>query len=87
MTVYYAFSDGQVAGWISCRWDLDEGDLSTVGGHVDDVTEPQFRRQGVRSAFLAHACDRYGEIGINCFIITAVEQKERLARYWINLLG
>lgn len=72
VTVYYAFVDGQVAGRISCRWELDKGDLSMVGGHVGYVTSPQFRRQGVMFSLLTYACDRYRERGIDRLFITAL---------------
>lgn len=74
VTVYYAFIGKDIAGRISCRWDLDKGDLATIGGHIGYVTAPSYRRQGVMSKLLAYACDRYRERGLDRLFITALER-------------
>ncbi|MGT2667167.1 GNAT family N-acetyltransferase [Streptococcus rifensis] len=72
-TNYYAFKDGQMAGRIGCRWQLEKGDLATVGGHIGYVTAPNFRQKGVMTALLAFALERYRERGITAVLITADE--------------
>lgn len=71
-TNYYAFIGDEIAGRIGCRWELEKGDLATVGGHIGYVTSPKFRRQGVMSSLLRYALDRYKERGINRVFITAL---------------
>ncbi|MGT2894809.1 GNAT family N-acetyltransferase [Streptococcus entericus] len=71
-TNYYAFIDNEIAGRIGCRWELDKGDLATVGGHIGYVTSPKFRQQGVMRTLLRYALDRYEERGINRIFITAL---------------
>lgn len=72
-TVYYAFVDGEIAGRISCRWELEKGNLAEVGGHVGYVTAPTFRRKGIMKALLAFAMERYRERGMDRLFITALE--------------
>ncbi|MEY8461845.1 GNAT family N-acetyltransferase [Streptococcus merionis] len=76
-TNYYAFKDGQIAGRVGCRWELDKGDLAMVGGHIGYVTSPAFRRQGIMTELLAFALERYRERGILEVLITA--NKDNLA--------
>lgn len=71
-TNYYAFIGDEIAGRIGCRWELDKGDLATVGGHIGYVTSPKFRRQGVMTALLRYALDRYEERRISRVFITAL---------------
>ncbi|MET3557218.1 putative acetyltransferase [Streptococcus rupicaprae] len=71
-TNYYAFIGDEIAGRIGCRWELDKGDLATVGGHIGYVTSPKFRQQGVMRTLLRYALDRYEERGINRVFITAL---------------
>lgn len=76
-TNYYAFVDGEIAGRIGCRWELEKGDLATVGGHVGYVTSPKFRQKGIMTALLQFALERYAERGIQSVLITA--DKENIA--------
>ena len=71
VTSYYAFIDGEIAGKISCRWELEKGDLARAGGHIGYVTSPVFRRQGVMTDLLQFALERYREQGILSVLITA----------------
>ena len=71
VTTYYCFKDGVIAGKISCRWELDKGDLARAGGHIGYVTSPQFRRQGVMTGMLHFAFDRFRARGIHSLLITA----------------
>lgn len=71
-TNYYAFIDGDIAGRIGCRWELEKGDLATVGGHIGYVTSPKYRQQGVMTTLLRYALDRYRERGIDRVFITAL---------------
>ncbi|MFC3927928.1 GNAT family N-acetyltransferase [Streptococcus caprae] len=74
VTTYFAFLDGEMVGKVSCRWELDKGDLATVGGHIGYVTSPKFRRRGVMKEMLDFAFDRYRERGITRIFITALEE-------------
>lgn len=73
VTSYFAFVDGQVAGKISCRWELGKGNLAEIGGHIGYATSPRFRRQGIMKGLLYFAFDRYLERGIDKIFITALE--------------
>lgn len=44
MTTYYAFVNEKIAARISCRWQLEKGNLATIGGHIGYQTLPEFRR-------------------------------------------
>lgn len=74
VTSYYAFIDGQVAGKISCRWELEKGNLAQIGGHIGYVTSPAFRQKGVMKKLLEFAFERYRERGINRIFITALAE-------------
>ena len=73
MTTYYAFLNGKIAARISCRWQLEKGNLATIGGHIGYQTAPAFRRQGIMTKLLSFALERYAERGINPVFITARE--------------
>ncbi|WP_204983582.1 GNAT family N-acetyltransferase, partial [Streptococcus equinus] len=70
---YYAFVDGSIAARIACRWQLEKGNLSTVGGHIGYQTAPKFRRQGIMTKLLNFALEEYGKRGISPVLITARE--------------
>lgn len=70
-TTYYAFEDGEILGKISCRWEIEKGDLLRAGGHIGYVTSPKHRRQGVVTKLLAFALQEYNQRGIDRVLITA----------------
>lgn len=72
VTTYFAFLDGEIVGKISCRWELDKGDLATVGGHIGYVTVPTYRRRGVAKQLLDVAFAEYKSRGIRRVFITAL---------------
>lgn len=72
-TQYFAFIDGAIAGRISCRWQLEKGNLATIGGHIGYATSPAFRRRGVASHLLTFAIKEYEKRGIRSILITARE--------------
>ncbi|MBY5034017.1 GNAT family N-acetyltransferase [Streptococcus gallolyticus] len=74
VTTYFAFLDGQIAGKISCRWELEKGNLAGIGGHIGYVTAPRFRRQGVMKDMLTFAFQEYLKRGIEQIFITALEK-------------
>lgn len=73
VTTYYTFVDGSIAARIACRWQLEKGNLSTVGGHTGYQTSPKFRRQGIMTKPLNFALEEYGKRGISPVLITARE--------------
>ena len=73
MTTYYAFVNGKIAARISCRWQLEKGNLATIGGHIGYQTLPEFRRQGIMTRLLSFALEQYAKRGINPVLITARE--------------
>ncbi|HEL0462825.1 TPA: GNAT family N-acetyltransferase [Streptococcus equi subsp. zooepidemicus] len=70
-TNYYYFLDGQLVARIGCRWQLEKGDLATVGGHIGYVTRTDYRGQGIMTALLAFALEQYQKRGIKRVLITA----------------
>ncbi|MFN8649474.1 GNAT family N-acetyltransferase [Streptococcus sp.] len=52
VTSYYAFIDGEIAGKIGRRWELEKGELARAGGHIGYVTSPAFREQGIMTDLL-----------------------------------
>ena len=73
MTTYYAFLNGKIAAIISCRWQLEKGNLATIGGHIGYQTSPEFRRQGIMTRLLSFALEQYAKRGINPVLITVRE--------------
>ena len=89
MTTYYAFLNGKIAALISCRWQLEKGNLETIGGHIGYQTSPEFRRQGIMTRLLNFALEQYAKRDINPVLITAredniavVEPLKKLAVFW-----
>ena len=89
MTTYYAFLNGKIAALISCRWQLEKGNLATIGGHIGYQTSPEFRRQGIMTRLLSFALEQYAKRGINPVLITAREDNiasrrtiEKAGRYF-----
>ena len=89
MTTYYAFLNGKIAALISCRWQLEKGNLATIGGHIGYQTSPEFRRQGIMTRLLNFALEQYAKRDINPVLITAredniavVEPLKKLAVFW-----
>ena len=73
MTTYYAFLNGRIAALISCRWQLEKGNLATIGGHIGYQTSPEFRRQGIMIRLLSFVLEQYAKRGINPVLIIACE--------------
>lgn len=71
-TTYYYFKDGEIAAKLSCRWQLEKGELARVGGHIGYATSPIFRRQGIMQELLTFAFERFREKGIQSVLITAL---------------
>ena len=71
---YFAFTEnGQIAGQIDCRWQIEKGILLEWGGHIGYGTAPSFRGHGVASQMLAFALEKYRERGITRVMISAHE--------------
>lgn len=73
MTTYYAFLNGKIAAFIFCRWQLEKGNLATIGRHIGYQTSPKFRRQGIMTRLLSFVLEKYAKRGINPVLITARE--------------
>lgn len=73
VTTYYAFVKNEIAARIACRWQLEKGNLATVGGHIGYQTAPNFRRQGIMTKLLNFALEQYAKRGISPVLITARE--------------
>lgn len=63
MTTYYAFLNGKIAAFIFCRWQLEKGNLATIGGHIGYQTSPEFRRQGIMTRLLSFVLEKYAKRG------------------------
>lgn len=74
VTTYYAFDQGDILGKISCRWELDKGDLASVGGHIGYVTSPKYRQKGLMTALVTFALSKYRERGVTSILVTANKQ-------------
>lgn len=74
MTIYYAFMDGEIAGQIHCRWQVEKGNLSSIGGYIGYMTAPSYRGQGVMTALLSFALRQYRSRGFSQVLITADER-------------
>lgn len=71
-TNFYYFLDGVLVARIGCRWELDKGDLRSVGGHIGYVTRPEYRGRGIMSDLLTFSLAEYQKRDINLVLITAL---------------
>jgi predicted acetyltransferase len=70
---YWVFAGDEMAGEVHVRHFV-RGTLWRVGGHVGYSVQPKFRRQGVASAMLRHACSRLRELGEVDALITCWDE-------------
>lgn len=70
---YWVFVGDEMAGEVHVRHAV-RGTLWRVGGHVGYSVQPKFRRQGVATAMLRHACDRLRELGEADALITCWDE-------------
>lgn len=73
VTSYYYFRNQEILAKISCRWELEKGNLSKIGGHIGYATLASYRRQGIVTKLLFFAFERYKERHIYDIFITALE--------------
>lgn len=71
-THFYYFLDEVLVARIGCRWELDKGDLRTIGGHIGYVTRPDYRGRGIMSDLLTFALAEYRKRHISPVLITAL---------------
>ena len=77
---YWVFAGDEMAGEVHVRHFVC-GTLWRVGGHVGYSVQPKFRRKGVASAMLRHACARLRELGeVDALIICWWLVRRRLSR-------
>ena len=84
-TKYYAFLDEKIVGFVICFWEMDHPDCQTLG-HVSYMVAPAFRRQGLATAFVNFAQDRYREKRIPSILI-ATDQDNLASRGLIEKMG
>ena len=84
-TRYFAFLDEKIVGFVICFWEMDHPDCQTLG-HVGYMVAPAFRRQGLATAFVNFAQDRYREKGIPS-ILLATDQDNLASRGLIEKMG
>ena len=84
-TKYYAFLNEKIVGFVICFWEMDHPDCQILG-HVGYMVAPAFRRQGLATAFVNFAQDRYREKGITS-ILLATDQDNLASRGLIEKMG
>ena len=84
-TKYYAFLDEKIVGFVICFWEMDHPDCQILG-HVGYMVAPAFRRQGLATAFVNFAQDRYRERGIPS-ILLVTDQDNLASRGLIEKMG
>ena len=84
-TKYYAFLDEKIVGFVICFWEMDHPDCQILG-HVGYMVAPAFRRQGLATAFVNFAKDRYCEKGIPSLLL-ATDQDNLASRGLIKKMG
>ena len=84
-TKYYAFLDEKIVGFVICFWEMEHPDCQTLG-HVGYMVAPAFRRQGLATAFVNFAQDRYREKGIPSLLL-ATDQDNLASRGLIEKMG
>ena len=76
-TKYFAFINGQIAGEISCRWQIEKGILLEWGGHIGYGVAPDFRGHHFAEEMVKFALPKYQKRKISQVMISA--DKENLA--------
>jgi predicted acetyltransferase len=84
-TKYYAFLDEKIVGFVICFWEMEHPDCQILG-HVGYMVAPAFRRQGLATAFVNFAQDRYREKGIPSLLLTN-DQDNLASRGLIEKMG
>lgn len=70
-TKYFAFVDGEIAGVISCRWQIEKGILLEWGGHIGYGVAPSFRGHHLAEKLVKFALEKYRSRGILKVMISA----------------
>ena len=70
-TKYFAFINGQIAGEISCRWQIEKGILLEWGGHIGYGIAPDFRGQHIAEKMVIFALPKYQKRLISQVMISA----------------
>ncbi|MGT2911269.1 GNAT family N-acetyltransferase [Streptococcus cameli] len=84
-STYYAFIDGEIAGFIRCFWEADNPMVQNLG-QLGYMSSPSYRRQGVVEKLIAFAMAQFVEKGFRRIFLVA--DKENLAsRSLIEKMG
>lgn len=72
-THFYVLVDGEFAGEMSCRWQIDKGSLLEWGGHIGYGVSPDFRGNHLAQKMVEFALGIYKRRGISRVMISANE--------------
>lgn len=72
-THYFAFVEGEIAGEVSCRWQIEKGILLEWGGHIGYGVAPSFRGHGLAQEMVKFVLPEYRKRGILRVMISADE--------------
>lgn len=72
---YFALVDeDHFAGVVSCRWQIEKGDLRQTAGHIGYAVAPSFRGHHLAEKLLRFALEKYKQRGIYHVMISADEE-------------
>ena len=77
---YYAFLDGNIVGNISCRWQIEKGNLLEWGGHIGYGVAPSYRGHHFARKMVQFALEEYRKKDIFKVMISAHENNEASKR-------
>lgn len=70
-TKYFAFVEDEIAGVISCRWQIEKGILLEWGGHIGYGVAPSFRGHHLAEKMVRFALEKYRKMNIFRVMISA----------------
>ncbi|MFC3928158.1 GNAT family N-acetyltransferase [Streptococcus caprae] len=71
-TRYFAFIEGEIAGFVICFWEIDHPDCLKLG-HIGYLVAPNFRRQGIATTLIQFALQQYVQRGISTVLVVTDE--------------
>lgn len=84
-THYFAFLDGEIAGLLSCFWDIDHPDCLELG-HLGYMLAPSFRGQGRAGELVSFGLARFREKGATKIYI-AMDEDNLVSRKTAEKVG
>lgn len=84
-TRYFAFIDGEIAGFVICFWEMEHLDCLKLG-HIGYMIAPAFRRKGIASRLISYALNQYRDHQVEK-VLVATDQSNIPCRTLLEKVG